>query len=68
VFFYGYGDKFRRDWMKTMVGEASRLAPDSTSRSAGSTSREIPARRGRSATSVQSLRSRDLGGDGSTST
>jgi len=28
VFFYGYGDKFRRDWMKTMVGEASREAPD----------------------------------------
>jgi spore maturation protein CgeB len=28
VFFYGYGDKFRRDWMKTMVGEASRQAPD----------------------------------------
>jgi glycosyltransferase involved in cell wall biosynthesis len=28
VFFYGYGDKFRRDWMQTMVGEASRLAPD----------------------------------------
>jgi spore maturation protein CgeB len=28
VFFYGYGDKFRRDWMKTMVGEPSRLAPE----------------------------------------
>ena len=28
VFFYGYGDKFRRDWMQTMVGEASRLAPE----------------------------------------
>ena len=28
VFFYGYGDKFRRDWMETMVGEASRLAPE----------------------------------------
>jgi spore maturation protein CgeB len=28
VFFYGYGDKFRRDWMKTMVGEASRQAPE----------------------------------------
>ena len=24
VFFYGYGDKFRRDWMKTMVGTPSR--------------------------------------------
>jgi spore maturation protein CgeB len=28
VFFYGYGDKFRRDWMKTMVGEPSRVADD----------------------------------------
>jgi glycosyltransferase involved in cell wall biosynthesis len=28
VFFYGYGDKFRRDWMKTMVGAPSRLAPE----------------------------------------
>jgi spore maturation protein CgeB len=28
VFFYGYGDKFRRDWMQVMVGEPSRLAPD----------------------------------------
>ena len=27
VFFYGYGDKFRRDWMKTMVGEPSRRDP-----------------------------------------
>jgi hypothetical protein len=24
VFFYGYGDKFRRDWMETMVGQPSR--------------------------------------------
>ena len=28
VFFYGYGDKFRRDWMKTLVGEPSRLAEE----------------------------------------
>jgi len=28
VFFYGYGDKFRRDWMRTLVGDPSRLAPD----------------------------------------
>ncbi|HET7745571.1 MAG TPA: glycosyltransferase [Gaiellaceae bacterium] len=28
VFFYGYGDKFRRDWIGTMVGEASRIAPE----------------------------------------
>ncbi len=24
VFFYGYGDKFRRDWMEALVGEPSR--------------------------------------------
>jgi spore maturation protein CgeB len=24
VFFYGYGDKFRRDWMQAMIGEPSR--------------------------------------------
>jgi spore maturation protein CgeB len=24
VFFYGYGDKFRRDWMGTLIGEPSR--------------------------------------------
>ncbi|HUF01370.1 MAG TPA: glycosyltransferase [Gaiellaceae bacterium] len=28
VFFYGYGDKFRRGWMKRMVGEPSRLATE----------------------------------------
>ena len=28
VFFYGFGDKFRRDWMQTMVGEPSRLGPE----------------------------------------
>jgi spore maturation protein CgeB len=28
VFFYGYGDKFRRDWMQRMVGEPSRAAPE----------------------------------------
>ena len=28
VFFYGYGDKFRREWMQTLVGEPSRAAPD----------------------------------------
>jgi hypothetical protein len=28
VFFYGYGDKFRRDWMRTLVGEPSRLLSD----------------------------------------
>ena len=28
VFFNGYGDKFRRDWMKAFVGEPSRVAPE----------------------------------------
>lgn len=28
VFFYGYGDKFRRDWMQAMVGEPSRTLVD----------------------------------------
>jgi spore maturation protein CgeB len=28
VFFYGYGDKFRRDWIEAMVGEPSRELPD----------------------------------------
>jgi glycosyltransferase involved in cell wall biosynthesis len=28
VFFYGYGDKFRREWMQTLIGGPSRLAPE----------------------------------------
>jgi spore maturation protein CgeB len=28
VFFYGYGDKFRREWMAAMVGEPSRRDPE----------------------------------------
>jgi glycosyltransferase involved in cell wall biosynthesis len=28
VFFYGYGDKFRRDWMGALVGEPSRRLAD----------------------------------------
>ena len=28
VFFYGYGDKFRREWMSALVGEPSRRAPE----------------------------------------
>jgi hypothetical protein len=28
VFFYGYGDKFRREWTKAMIGEPSRALPD----------------------------------------
>jgi Glycosyl transferases group 1 len=28
VFFYGYGDKFRREWMRELVGESSRRLPE----------------------------------------
>jgi hypothetical protein len=28
VFFYGYGDKFRREWMQALVGEPSRALED----------------------------------------
>jgi glycosyltransferase involved in cell wall biosynthesis len=28
VFFYGYGDKFRREWTAALVGEPSRALPD----------------------------------------
>jgi spore maturation protein CgeB len=28
TFFYGYGDKFRREWMEAMIGEPSRRLPD----------------------------------------
>jgi spore maturation protein CgeB len=30
VFFYGYGDKFRREWLEAMVGEPSRRMADAT--------------------------------------
>ena len=30
VFFYGYGDKFRREWMRALVGEPSRALPDAS--------------------------------------
>ena len=51
VFFYGYGDKFRRDWMAAMVGEPSRGCPTPTSRSAAATSAATSAAPGSSATS-----------------
>jgi spore maturation protein CgeB len=28
IFFYGYGDKFRREWMAALVGEPSRRLPE----------------------------------------
>jgi spore maturation protein CgeB len=30
VFFYGYGDKFRREWMRELVGEPSRRIPEAS--------------------------------------
>ena len=64
VFFYGYGDKFRRDWMR---GDGRRAVaarcPTSTSRSAAATSAATPAlRRLRRRRAVQRLRARDLRG------
>ena len=68
VFFNGYGDKFRRDWMKAFVGEPSRALPSSTSRSAAATSRATPAARARSATSRSARSPRRSRPRGSTST
>ncbi|HEY5160054.1 MAG TPA: glycosyltransferase [Gaiellaceae bacterium] len=28
VFFYGYGDRFRREWVRTLIGDPSRAAAD----------------------------------------
>jgi hypothetical protein len=28
VFFYGYGDKFRREWMQALIGEPSSVGPE----------------------------------------
>ena len=50
VFFYGYGDKFRREWMAAMVGEPSRRRRRSSSRSAAATSAATSAAPARSAT------------------
>lgn len=30
VFFYGYGDKFRQEWMRELVGEPSRRLPEAS--------------------------------------
>ena len=50
VFFYGYGDKFRREWMAEMVGEPSRRLPDADFVLGGGDFQETRARRARSAT------------------
>ena len=63
VFFYGYGDKFRRDWMKTMVGEPSRLAPELDFALGGLDFQgDTGAARDDRRRPVQRLRARDLGG------
>ena len=62
VLFYGYGDKFRRDWMQAMVGEPSRALPDVGLRTRRprlpGRHRQRPRDRGHP---VQRLRTRDLG-------
>ena len=60
VFFYGYGDKFRRDWMAAMVGERAGSRPSSTSGSAGSTSRATSARPAARRHPLQRVRAGDL--------
>ena len=69
VFFYGYGDKFRREWMQTLVGEPSRAAPEHRLRARRPRlpRRHRPRARDRRR-AVQRLRARDLGGARSTST
>ena len=68
-FFYGYGDKFRRDWMQAMVGEPSRALPGRRLRARRP---RLPGRHRQRARDrrhpVQRLRARDLGGARSTST
>ena len=63
VFFYGYGDKFRRDWMAAMVGEPSRELPDVDFALGG---RDFQGDTGRARhgrrRAVQRLPARDLGG------
>ena len=64
VFFYGYGDKFRREWMAAhgRRAEPARSAR-STSRSAGATSRATSgSARAARRRAVQRLRAGDLGG------
>ena len=41
VFFYGYGDKFRREWMRELVGEPSRRLPEADFALGGKTSGDV---------------------------
>ena len=62
VFFYGYGDKFRREWTAAMMGEPSRAAPEIDFALGG---RDFRGDVGNAALArrraVQRLRARDLG-------
>ena len=62
VFFYGYGDKFRREWMQAMVGEPSRTLPDVDFALGGRDFQGDIGTRGRSATCRSTLRAHDLRG------
>ena len=63
IFFYGYGDKFRREWMKTLIGEPSRLAPELDFALGGRDFRgDIGSARADRRRAVQRLRACDLGG------
>ena len=63
VFFYGYGDKFRREWMQALIGEPSRLAPEIDFALGGRDFRgDIGSARLIGDVPVQRLRARDLGG------
>ena len=69
VFFYGYGDKFRQEWMEAMVGEPSRRLPHVDFSLGGEDFRgDIGARAAARRRAVQRLRAGDLARRGSTST
>ena len=62
VFFYGYGDKFRREWMRELVGEPSRRLPEVDFSLGGRDFRgDIGDRARDRRRAVQRLRPRDLG-------
>ena len=69
VFFYGYGDKFRRDWM---AGDGRRAEPGRARARLRARRPRLPGRHGprlaRRRRPVQRVRARDLGVRGSTST
>ena len=62
VFFYGYGDKFRQEWMAAMIGEPSRRLPDVDFSLGGQDFRgDIGRARARRRRALQRLRAGDLG-------